>query len=98
MRQALHFLIRPLGMTLVLVMLLVQAYLLFHETSHAVSGEDESCLVCQLAQHQDHALISQVSLAMSADFLPPQYLGTQVFIRTSARYFASRAPPVSILL
>lgn len=98
MAQPTQPLVRLLGMPLIVLVLLVQAYLLFHETEHAVAGEHESCAVCQLAQHQDHGLIQHAPLIAAGTFAIPQHASAQLVILISEHYFAARAPPVAQFL
>ena len=87
-----------LAITLLLALLLSQAYLLAHEIEHALSGEHNDCALCLLADHQGHALGSpSLAIAKAANEQPP---ATPIYHLESrhTNYFASRAPPRFLLL
>ena len=93
MKQPVHSWLRPFSIALVLVLLLVQAYLLYHETEHAAVGESESCVVCQLAQQQGHALPAAVLIIAGLQFYINRSKPSVPFIFIRPRLFAARAPP-----
>jgi len=87
-----------LAISLFLVMLLSQGFLLLHGVEHSLAGEGNDCTICLLADHQGHALTSTSQAITSAQFehLPagPVYRLTPHHIN----YFAGRAPPRSLPL
>ena len=86
-----------LSIALLLAMLLSQAYLLAHEIEHALAGDHDDCVMCQLADHQGHALgTPSLGLAPATNAQPPLTPIYQLESRHT-NYFASRAPPALLL-
>ena len=89
---------RPLLAALIAVMVLVQGFLLQHELEHALSGDNDSCIVCHLAGHQGDALVSAEITISVAPPAPPREEGAYTLLSQSPRHYAARAPPLQTTL
>lgn len=84
---------RLMSAVAVLMLLMAQGILLEHEIEHALSDDDDSCLVCQLAGHQGEALLetSNVISVIAYTAIPVSGIRTLEFPTRHA--FSPRGPP-----
>jgi hypothetical protein len=76
----------------------VQGFLLEHELEHALSGDEESCLVCQLAGHQGDALVDTPPASVPAIAVAAEQASYHHFYHSHLHHFSARAPPLPIAL
>lgn len=81
---------------LVTVLLLVQSALLLHEIEHAVSGDNDHCVSCWVADHQHSYAADNVQFMLSqfSDFFIKSTATILLFAHIF-NYYTSRAPPAS---
>lgn len=87
---------RYISVVLITLMLLVQSGLVLHEVEHAVSGDNEHCLSCWVANHQ-HSYAAdnfQFTFSQFTDFFIELSATILLFTHTF-NFYISRAPPSS---
>jgi hypothetical protein len=83
---------------LLAVVVLVQGYLLEHRTEHLLSGESESCLVCQLGGHLGDALIATPLPLAATPQTMERVTRHYTFAPRYTHHFSARAPPLPLAL
>lgn len=85
--------------TLLLMLVAVQGYLLAHEVEHALhNDDDESCLVCQLANHQSNVLLRAADEDRTQfQTAQPPVISLSIWFHQSL-HFSARAPPALTIL
>ena len=79
----------------VTMLLVAQGFLLEHEIEHALSGDDDSCVVCQLAANQGDVLIEAAGADGVAGYAVISSEFAHAFEISPQQYFSPRAPPLS---
>jgi len=80
--------------TLLAIMVLGQLYLITHQIEHTVEGDDHTCLVCELADHQADSLTPLLPVATVPLSDRPETTHSYSYNNRHNSHYLSRAPPV----
>ena len=82
-----------LAFALMTIMVLGQLYLITHQIEHTLAGEDHSCLVCELADHQADGLTPLLSIASAHLSDRQEVIYHYSYSNVHNSHYLSRAPP-----
>ena len=85
--------VRHFSIALLIAVVIGQWHLLEHEIEHLISGDHDSCVVCEIAEHQGDAIVGTLPENGPTPQLTAWIVQDYSFHNRHTSFFSPRAPP-----